>query len=219
VFQDSFTTAKDRGCEWLFPVTRLVERGRKDANGNDEPLDPTQHVYFYQEDPKGLLENADPDLRLPGDRPCPWRRTYGPALNSQLLDRGFLCGSIAIMIVWLLVPDTTHLGILVASASQSLRLLIGYVSVFIILVAGEMDRRDRVNPLAIPGLGYVKAPLLLAGLVVGAYSIFSYRTEIWTNLGSIVTSWVSILLGLLVVTLVCLILIKWQTRAGRNAIV
>ena len=40
VFQDSFTTIKDRGCEWLYPITRWVKRGRKDPDGKDEPLDP-----------------------------------------------------------------------------------------------------------------------------------------------------------------------------------
>jgi hypothetical protein len=71
VFQDSFTTIKDRGCKWLYPVTRLVKLGRKDANGTDQPLDPKEHVHFYQEDLKGLLENTDPDLREVGDRPVP----------------------------------------------------------------------------------------------------------------------------------------------------
>ena len=27
MLQDSFTTAKDRGVEWFYPVTRLVKRG------------------------------------------------------------------------------------------------------------------------------------------------------------------------------------------------
>ena len=70
--QDSFTTSKDRGCEWFYPLTRLVKRGRYDDSGTEQPLDPNENVYFYQEDPEGLIEHADPDLREPG--PSPWRR-------------------------------------------------------------------------------------------------------------------------------------------------
>jgi hypothetical protein len=220
VFQDSFTTAKDRGCEWLYPITRRVKRGRKDANGNDEPLDPREHIYFYQEDPKGLLEEADPDLRVPGDRPCPWRRTYGPALNSQLLDRGFLFGSIAIIAVWLFAPGAAHLTILLNSFNQTcVPCLVGYLAVGIVFAAGELDRRDRAKPLRAPGLAFMKKPLLVAGIALGCYCVFLVWTEMLTNLQAIITNWLSILLGVLVVALVCLVLIKWQTRAGRIATV
>jgi hypothetical protein len=220
VFQDSFTTAKDRGCEWLYPVTRLVKRGRKDANGDDEPLDPREHVYFYQEDPKGLLEEADPDLRVPGDRPCPWRRTYGPALNSQLLDRGFLFGSIAIIVVWLFASGAAHPTISLSSFTQTcVPCLVGYLAAGIVFAAGELDRRDRAEPLRAPGLAFMKKPLLVAGIALGCYCVFLFWTEMWMNLQAIVTNWVSVLLGVLVVALVCLVLIKWQTRAGRTATV
>lgn len=68
--QDALTTVKDRGVEWLYPATQFVTRGEKDADGKDEPVDPKSHVYFYQEDAKGVLENADPDLREVGISLC-----------------------------------------------------------------------------------------------------------------------------------------------------
>src|SRR5438270_6873207 len=80
VLQDSFTTVKDRGVEWFYPFTRLAKRGRYDAQGNEEPLDPTENVYFYQEDPPGLVRFADADLQEEQDKPIPWRRVYGFAL-------------------------------------------------------------------------------------------------------------------------------------------
>lgn len=46
VLQDSFTTVKDRGVEWFFPVTRLVKRGRYDCCGNKQQLDSMKKVYF-----------------------------------------------------------------------------------------------------------------------------------------------------------------------------
>jgi hypothetical protein len=220
VFQDSFTTVKDRGCEWFYPVTRLVNRGREDADGNDQPLDPSEHVYFFQEDPKGLLENADPDLREPGDRPCPWRRTYGPALNGQLLDRGFLLGSIAVIAIWMLVPDTTHLTILLTSFTQNYVLyLVGYASVVMIFASGELDRRTRAQPLIVPGLAFMKFALLVAGIVIGGYGIFLCETTWLTNLEAMVSNWVSVILGVLVVVLASMALVIWQTRDGKIATV
>jgi hypothetical protein len=221
VFQDSFTTIKDRGCEWLFPVTRLVKRGRKDANGNDESLDSKERVYFYQEDPKGLLENADPDLREVGNRPVPWRRTYGPALNGQLLDQGFLIGSIAVTLVWLLLPGNTNLTSLSTFFANNWVLFItGYGSIALMFSAGELDRRDRKQPVKIPTLDFLKIPLLIAGIALGGYSIFSAQADIMKNLEGIAHYWFSILLAVIVAALISLILIKWHTRSeGKNATV
>jgi hypothetical protein len=220
VFQDSFTTIKDRGCEWLYPVTRLVKRGRKDANGNDEPLDPKEHVYFYQEDSKGLLENADPDLREVGDHPVPWRRTYGPALNGQLLDQGFLIGSIAVMLIWLLLPGTANLTSLLTFVTHNwAQCLTGYVSIGLIFASGELDRRDRAQPIKIPELAFIKILLLAVGIALSGYSIFSVRVEILKNLEIVSGYGVPILLGILAVALISLILIKWHTRSGKIAIV
>ncbi len=214
VFQDSFTTIKDRGCEWLYPVTRLVKRGRKDADGKDEPLDPQERVYFYQEDPKGLLENADPDLREVGPRPVPWRRTYGPALNGQLLDQGFLFGSIAIILIWLFLQGTANLTSLSTFFANNWVLFItGYGSVGLIFAAGELDRRDRAQPIKIPALAFLKIPLLLAGIALSGYSIFSAQTEILKNLEDVSHHWFPILLAVVVAALISLILIKWHTRS------
>jgi hypothetical protein len=63
MLHDSFTTVKDRGVEWFYPITRLVRRGLYDASGNKEQLDPKEKIYFYQEDSRGLVDKADPDLR------------------------------------------------------------------------------------------------------------------------------------------------------------
>jgi hypothetical protein len=215
---DSFTTVKDRGCEWFYPATRLVKRGRKDADGNDEPLDRTEHVYFYQEDLKGLLENPNPELRERGDRPVPWRRTYGAALNSQLLDRGFLLGSFAIIVVWLFAVGGTHPAILPTFLPFVRYLAIGYVSIVIILVAGELDRRYRAKLARIPGLTLKILPLAL-GIALGLYFLFLSSTAILTNLKAIAADWVSILLVVLVVALLFPILAKWQARDQRIATV
>ncbi|HML03430.1 MAG TPA: metal-dependent hydrolase [Candidatus Bathyarchaeia archaeon] len=214
VFQDSFTTIKDRGCEWLYPVTRLVKRGLKNANGKDEPLDSKERVYFYQEDPKGLLENADPDLREVGDRPVPWRRTYGPALNGKLLDQGFLIGSIAITLVWLFLQGSSNLTNLSNFfANHWVLFIVGYGSVALMFSAGELDRRDRAEPVKVPSLTFLKIPLLVAGLALSSYSIFLAQAEIMKNLEAVGHYWSSVLLAIIVGALISLILIKWHTRS------
>jgi hypothetical protein len=215
---DSFTTVKDRGCEWFYPASRLVRRGRKDADGKDEPLDPTEHVYFYQEDPKGLLENRNPEVRELGGHPVPWRRTYGAALNSQLLDHGFLLGSFAIIVVWLFAVGVTHPAILLTFLPFVRYLAIGYVSIVIILVAGELDRRYGAKPVGVLGLTLKILPLAL-GIALGLYFLFLSSTAILTSLKAIAADWVSIVLVVLAVALLFPILAKWQARHGGIATV
>lgn len=221
--QDSLTTSKDRGCEWFYPVTRLVKRGKYDADGKEQQLEPKEHVYFYQEDPKALIEYADPDLREPG--PSPWRRVYGPALNSQLLDRGFLFGSVALAAVWLLVPDLSHLSLFSQPMSFYYPFVAGYLFFGLIYWAGELDRRDRTKPLRIlPGKmleerNLLKKPIFVISLGFLAAWLILCRNEIWTNLQTISSGWPSITLGTLALLLVSFIIIKWETRKGKTATV
>lgn len=213
VLQDSFTTCKDRGCEWFYPLSRLVKRGLYDENGHPQPLDPEESVYFYQEDPHGLVEHAELDLRQEG--PSPWRRVYGPAQNSRLLDRGFLYGSIAIIFLWLLTPDGSNLAIFSASPiTDYLVYVIGFISVGILFAAGELDRIDK--PLRVPRFNFVKYPIFLLGLATFGIWLTLYRTEISANLESIFSNSVSILFGVILVFLVSLAVIKWQTRTGKT---
>jgi len=213
ILQDSFTSSKDRGCEWLYPISRLVKLGMYDADGHPQPLDPKEHVYFYQEDPHGLVEYADLDLREEG--PCPWRRTYGPALNSSLLDRGFLCGSIAIIAIWLFAPGEAHLTFLLSYPSPGyITFIVGYAAIAIIFTAGELDRRD--EPLKIPRFNFIKYPLFAVGLASFASWLVLYRNEIFANLEVIFSHPVSILLGVLLMVFVSLTVIKWQTKLGKT---
>ncbi len=51
MFQDSFTTAKDRGVEWFYLLTRLVKMGLYDEKMQQQPPHEKHRVYFYQRDP------------------------------------------------------------------------------------------------------------------------------------------------------------------------
>ena len=219
--QDSFTTSKDRGCEWFYPISRWVRRGRYDVDGKEQELSPDEHVYFYQEDPKGLIEYADPDLREPG--PSPWRRVYGPALNSQLLDRGFLFGSVALALIWLLAPGSSHSALL-KPLTFYCPYVAGYLFFVFIYWSGELDRRDRDKPLKIlprrmlERRNLLKKPLFLIGLGFLVTSLALYRIEIEANLKTVFSNWLPILLGISAVLLISFILIKWETREGKTAI-
>lgn len=217
VFLDSLTTVKDRGSEWLFPVTRLVKRGRKDADDRNEELDPREHVYFYQEDSKGMLENVGPDFREVGDKPVPWRRTYGPALNGQLLDKGFLLGSIAIILVWELT-NSMHLYSVLDFVVQNWSIcLIGLGSVFFLFIAGELDR-NKPRRFKIPTkIRALKIPILAIAIILGIYSLLFFHVEILANLAA--NDWPSIIIGTITVTLVSIILVKWQIKRKKVVIV
>jgi hypothetical protein len=213
VLQDSFTTCKDRGCEWFYPITRLVKRGLYDENGHPQHENFDELICFYQEDPHALVEHADNDLWDEG--PSPWRRVYGPAQNSCLLDRGFLYCSIAIIILWVFMPNSSNLDFMVSIPVTSyLIVAFGFVSVAILFLAGELDRRDK--PLRVPRFNYIKKPIFVLGIISFVAWLVLYRAEIFANLQNIFANLLPILLGICVIILVSLAVIKWQTRTGKT---
>ncbi len=220
--QDSFTTVKDRGCEWFYPLTRIIKFGTLDADGNPQPNIEPGKIYFYQEDVKGIVDKADPDLRIPGEKPTPWRRVYGFALNSCLLDRGFLFGSIVLSVIWLVAPGFKNYAVF----SQPLTFYYPFIAAFaffgLVYLAGELDRRDRKEPLkVIPKTmirhkDILKKPLFVAGFVSLGVWIFLYRLEIWDNLKALFQNWQLLILGAAAVTILSLILIKMEQTSKKK---
>jgi len=137
-----FKTVKDRGCEWFYPLTRIVKQGTIDADGNLQPNIEPGKVYFYQEDLKGIIEKADPELHILGEKPTPWRRVYGFALNSCLMDRGFQSGSIALSIIWLATPNQNNYFIFSKPWTFYYPFIAGFAFFGLIYLSGELDRRD-----------------------------------------------------------------------------
>lgn len=211
VLQDSFTTVKDRGVEWFYPLTRAVKKGLYDATGKSIPTDPKERVYFYQEDLNGLTENSDPDLRLPGNDSVPWRRVYGFAQNSQILDRGFLLASIAILIVWLFVPTASNLYSLADNIMTNWELWIaGYGSVGVLYFAGEMDRRDKVPKFR--ALQGIKKPTFVAGLAVLVVWLGLDLPMIASNVQGIFARPAPLLAGIAAVMVGGYLALLWKTR-------
>lgn len=218
VLQDSFTTVKDRGVEWFFPFTRWAKRGRYDANGNPQQLDSKERVYFFQEDPAGLAKLADTDLQPESTDPVPWRRVYGFAQNGQLLDRGFLLGSLAAVIVWTLIPSSTgtleNLRFLMsAPLSVYVVSLVGMVAVGTLFLAGEADRRDKQH-LIIGKLKPAKYPLAALGLVLLAVWVYLYQTTLLTNVLGSTSEYLQIVTMILLAPMIAFLLIRWKTKNG-----
>ncbi len=221
--QDSFTTVKDRGCEWFYPLTRIVKRGTIDVDGKAQLNVEPGKIYFYQEDDKGIVEQADPDLRLQGEDPTPWRRVYGFALNACLLDRGFLFGSIALAIIWLAAPGFKNYGVF----NQPLTFYYPFIAAFtffgLVYFAGELDRRDRKVPLKVIPKTMIqhkdiyKMPLFIAGLVSFGAWIVLYRIEILDNLKAIFENWQLLILGAAAIAILSVILIKIEQITKKKA--
>jgi hypothetical protein len=154
-FLDSFTTEKDRGVEWLFPFSRLVKRGRfalaarsKDGGCNLELVDmnPPDRVVFFNEDSPEATKLSDPDLKE--YKAVPWRKTYGPAANGQLLDRWLALASVSLFALYALVnPDFALAGknlLLSPKIIPAMSLLTGVVLFFL---AGWLKKNNRNKKL------------------------------------------------------------------------
>jgi LexA-binding, inner membrane-associated putative hydrolase len=237
ILQDSFTTVKDRGVEWFYPVTRLVKRGLFDGDGKQQPLDPKEKIYFYQEDSRGLVKKADPDLREYGCNPVPWRRVYGFAQNSQILDRGFLYGSIAVILIWHLAPGN-NLHLLSWSTIPSgfyLVISVGFASVLTLFVAGELDRRDKSPSRKLKiaeeldrsdkspsrklmKLNLIKYLIFAFGLILFSIWLILFRDEIIRNVHNIISNPVAFSMEVIIVPVVVILMIIRKTK-GRGPVV
>jgi len=202
MLQDSFTTTKDRGCEWFYPLSRKVKRGLYDEDKQPQKPDPKEHVYFYQEDP------TDDQTGKPA---VPWRRVYGPALNSQVLDRMFLFGSIIAIGVLLTRIAVTDWSLLSNFAKIVPHLLLLF-SVAILLGAGAKLGGENQSTLR----RITKISLAVVGLALAIAWVVWYWTEVLANLESIASNWVPIVSGGLLIALASWAIVKWHERKYKN---
>jgi len=167
-FLDAFTTARDRGVEWLFPFTRVVKKAVYDSDGTRLALDPKHKIYLLQNISPALTEKSDEDLKP--ERKTPWRRTYGPALSGRLLDQGIFIGSVAVILMLLLfsvlgVQRFIDITIRPVDLSFDLPFAIGAAGVVINFLAGEIDRKDLAKSFK-PEREYKALYILSIGIIV-----------------------------------------------------
>lgn len=221
VMQDSFTTVKDRGVEWFYPLTRLVKRGLYDGNGKRQPLDPKEKIYFHQQDSRGLVDMADPDLREYGCNPVPWRRVYGFAQNSNILDRAFLYTSIVIILIWHLAPGNNQHLLSWSAVPDNFYFvtLVGYVSLMILYLTGELDRHNKIPSRLFMGFDVVKYPIFAIGLIIFVIWLILFWDKIEQNLVNIFYNPLAFSMEAVLIPLVIIIMIRQKTKKGTPAVV
>jgi hypothetical protein len=163
---------------------------------------------------------ADRDLQETLDKPVPWRRVYGMALNSNLLDRGFLFGSIAVLLVWLFVPDSNgalaNLAVIRSAPDRVYEVwLLGMVAVGMLFLAGEMDRRDRVIPI-LNQLKVGKVPIFILGLILFGAWVYVYRSSFASNISSAVSQPLQIVVIVILIPVIAFALVQMQTKGGKQ---
>jgi hypothetical protein len=157
-FLDIFTSATDRGIEFLFPFTRVVGTwlyGIKGETKNGvkmfkytvkEKKTGEKKLQWWVEDPWRLLyETSDIDLQEPS--PQPWRRSYGPFKNDRIVDWGIFAGSVLFLIL-LAVPVALRTTFY-ASAGNLLHMLLfllAFGGVAIFFRVGEWSRKQSGEP-------------------------------------------------------------------------
>jgi hypothetical protein len=215
MLQDSFTTAKDRGCEWFYPISRLVKHGI--LAGSNVDIHPDEHVYFYQEDPENKQE----------DRPAiPWRRVYGPALNSKLLDRGFLFGSIVLISCYLVFKVLSNPVVIPTELGDCTPHLLLFASIAILLVTGMVFNREKqettidkkpTNPPSSREL--IKYLLVATSLFVFSTWLWLYQERIVSNIEIIESNFIQLIIGGVLVAISSVIVLKWYTRNNQDTFV
>lgn len=214
-FLDSFTTEKDRGVEWLFPFSRLVKRGRyaviansKDGGCKLELVDtkPPDRVCFINEDSPEATKLSDPDLKEA--RPVPWRKTYGPASNGQMLDKWLALVSFSLFALYALVnPDFAIAGknlLLSTQIIPPMSLLTGIVLVFL---GGWLKKKNRKIYLAFFGAGGI---FMIVSALLSIGEISGYMFPIGTTF---------VILASVVLLVEALFIWRLSIRGGRKAMV
>jgi hypothetical protein len=168
-FLDAFTTARDRGVEWLYPFTRLVRRAVYDYDGKRLPLDPNRKIYLLQNELPVLTEKTTKDIK-PREQTLPWRRTYGPALSGKLFDQGLFIGSITLLLLLLAFSalgfhQFIDLTIRPLSVSFYLPLVLGSVGIVMNFLVGEVDRK-KLRKSFKPDREYKALFFLSVGIIV-----------------------------------------------------
>lgn len=221
ILADSFTTVKDRGVEWFFPASRLAKRGRFNCTGEEQPIEKGRRVYYYQEDPPGLVKKADPDLQDQHEcNPLPWRRVYGFGVNGQILDRIFLAVSVGTVIIWYFAPgNLPHFFHYVQSPPLNyLGVSVGIAAVLCLFFSGEIARHA-FKPSTQRRFRRAKYPFFAIGIFLLVVSIMLSAQEILANVSRLFSNPIPVILFAVMVPASVIMVVKLKTRHGRMGMI
>jgi len=216
-FLDALTTEKDRGVEWLFPFSRLVKRGRyalaatqKDEECQLELLDQKvpDRVYFLNEDTAELTELSDPDLRE--SKPVPWRRTYGPALNGQIVDNWFFVGSLSLLILYSFLNRSFTIQAKDFLSSGAFYPVLSLFAAIVVTYAGGWLRL-KGKSWRVFGVPFaIAASLFVSSAVLSIENLSGYRLPV---------NVVFVGIAALILLVEALLVWRFLTRGGKQAVV
>lgn len=170
--QDALTTVEDRGVEWLFPLSRLVKRGQlavvaqpgntgcSIALANQNPPDKTS---FRNEDTTQFTAFSDPQLRQP--TPVPWRRTYGPALNGQLVDKWFFVGSLSAFVLFCYISQGFVATVDSFLLSGGAHIIYALLAALVVTYAGGWARTKNLS-------AFLYGPIMALSALLWSYTVF-----------------------------------------------
>jgi LexA-binding, inner membrane-associated putative hydrolase len=208
---DAFTSARDRGVEWLYPFSRLIKKAVYDFDGNKMELDPKNKIYFVQNEIPVLTEKTTKDLK-PSIQPRPWRRTYGPALSGRLLDQGIFVGSGALTLLLIFFSALGFHPFIDLSLNNLslpsfiLPVLIGSAGVVMNFLAGEMDRKKLAKKFASIDSTYKVIFFFSIGVMIFAIILGAIMNP--QVVGSTISEIPFIIVGIIVLVLVSFIMLK-----------
>jgi hypothetical protein len=168
---DSFTSATDRGVELLFPFNRIIKGFKFNIEGDEENT--SKKTQWWVEDPWTLLEKTtDRDLQEPTHQP--WRRSYGPFRNSQIVDWGIFVGSFVFLAILFVTASTS----LFSLTGFSAWLILSFAGIGIFYTLGEFYRKRLLQSkklgITVDTNWYVLA-VLLAGIIIFLFGGYEGR--------------------------------------------
>ena len=138
--------------------------------------------------------------------------------NGQLLDRGFLAGSLAVIAIWLAYPfGFAHAHQFFGAHRVQLCLGDRIRRVAVLFAAGETQRRDKLPKL--PQLKAFQVPSFVIGIGLLVVWFVLFRFEMLSNLENILADSIPLLAGIVAIPVISFILVRYYTRGGRKAIV
>src|SRR5205823_14012219 len=135
--------------------------------------------------------------------------------------RGFLFGSAAIILVWLIAPFDLSRYILAQGYLYANPVLLGvqFGWLAVAYLSGELDRRDSTVGPRLGRFNFIKYPLFAVGLVGLGGWLLAIFEQVRVNVSTIFSNPAQVILSCVVTPIVGATIVWWETRKGRTTMV